>query len=540
MNSEPVISRALLSVSDKTDLVPFARALAARGVHIVSTGGTAKALSAAGVEVQAVENLTGFPEGLDGRVKTLHPGVHGGILAIRNNPEHSAFLRKHRIEPIDLVCINLYPFQETVSRPDVSMAEAIENIDVGGPAMLRAAAKNHQWVTVVPAARYYDRVINEMDANGNATVAQTRAELAAATFARTSEYDAAIAAFLGRRSPAAFPQVLQLGYLKIDELRYGENPHQTAALYRDPASTGQTVVNARQLHGKQLSFNNINDAAAALEAVKALGRLRAIPSEQALLAAVVVKHTNPCGGAIAGSQRDAVAMAIAGDPVAAYGGILAVTGKIDAGTAEVICDPKNFFEVVVAPEFDEGALELLRGRWANVRLLAVGNNSATGTRKLEYRSVPGGMLVQDRDTFAPVTSAWEHRAGPKPGVEQLKAAAALDVLCKHVGSNAVVIGGVDHGPSGAMGVRLFGVGAGQVDRVSACRLAIDKSGPKAIGAIAVGDAFFPFADGPMLLVDAGVKMIVHPGGSKRDQETIDLCEARGVTCMTSGVRHFRH
>lgn len=528
------IRRALLSVSDKTDLVPFAKALASRGVKIVSTGGTARALTSAGVDVQAVEQLTHFPEGLDGRVKTLHPGVHGGILAVRNNPEHEAFLRKHGIEPIDLVCINLYPFQETVSKPDVSMSEAIENIDVGGPAMLRAAAKNHQWVTVVPAARFYDRIVQEMDSNGGCTTQATRAELAAAAFARTSEYDAAITSFLGRHTPAAFPQTLQLGYLKLDELRYGENPHQAAALYRDPSSTGPTVVNARQLHGKQLSYNNINDAAAALEAAKSLGRLNGASGWS--VGAVVVKHTNPCGGAVAGTLAEAVALAIAGDPRAAYGGILATTHAVDADAARVVCDPSNFFEVIVAPDFDEAALEMLRSRWANVRLLAVGGRSPSTARKLEYRSVPGGMLVQERDTRMPNTSAWEHRAGPKPTERQLHAAAALDLLCKHVSSNAVVVGG----PDGERGIRLFGVGSGQVDRVSACRLAVEKAGPKSWGAVAVGDAFFPFSDGPQVLIDAGVKMIVHPGGSKRDQETLDLCEARGVTCLTTEVRHFRH
>ncbi len=542
MSLSPIIKRALLSVSDKTDLVPFARALRARGIEIVSTGGTARALTAAGIDVLAVEKLTGFPEGLDGRVKTLHPGVHAGILAVRDNPEHAAFLRQHRLEPIDLVCINLYPFQETVSRPEASLTEAIENIDVGGPAMLRAAAKNYQFVTVVPAARYYDRIVNELDAYENRTTIETRAELAAATFARTSEYDAAITTFLSRRTPAAFPQNLQLGYLKLEELRYGENPHQSAALYRDPTSLEQNVVSARQLHGKQLSYNNINDAASALEAVKALGRLRRNGSTAARpdsphCAAVVVKHTHPCGGAIADSLAGAVAMAIAGDPVAAYGGILAVTRSIDLAAAQVIGDPKHFFEVIVAPEFADDALNLLRQRWTNVRLLAVGQrtDAASASRKLEYRSVPGGMLVQERDTLASDPGTWEHRAGPKPTGVQLDAAAVLETLCKFVGSNAVVIGGPD-----AAGVRLMGIGSGQVDRVSACRLAVEKAGKNATSAIAVGDAFFPFSDGPKVLIDAGVRMIVHPGGSKRDQETFDVCEAQGVTCLTTGVRHFRH
>ncbi|MDX2131327.1 MAG: bifunctional phosphoribosylaminoimidazolecarboxamide formyltransferase/IMP cyclohydrolase [Planctomycetota bacterium] len=528
------IRRALLSVSDKADLVPFAQALAARGVTIISTGGTAKALAAAGVPVVPVETVTGFPEGLDGRVKTLHPAVHAGLLALRDRAEHTAFLKQHRFEPIDLVCINLYPFQRTVADPNVSMADAIENIDVGGPAMLRAAAKNARFVTVVTSPRDYDRVIQEMDAHGGSTTPETRAQLAAAAFARTAEYDAAIASFLGRRQ-GAFPQVLDLRYTLVDQLRYGENPHQQAALYRDPASTGQSVVNAQQLHGKHLSYNNINDAAAALEAVKALAR---IIDRERQHAAVVVKHTNPCGGAVASALEPAVDAAIAGDPVAAYGGILAVSSSVDAAAARVIARESHFFEVVIAPAFDDAALDVLRERWANVRLLAVGDKAASSARKLDYRSVPGGMLVQDRDLSPAVPERWELKAGPKLDAARLAAAALLEVLCRSVTSNAIVVGGPDPARPGV--TRLFGVGSGQVDRVSACRLALAKAGDLARGAIAVGDAFFPFDDGPRLLIDAGVTTLVHPGGSKRDADTIALCTSRGVTCLHTGTRHFRH
>lgn len=527
------IKRALLSVSDKSDLLPFAEALRSRGVAIVSTGGTARSLAAAGVPVTPVEEITKFPEGLDGRVKTLHPAVHGGLLAIRDSAEHAAFLERHGIEPIDLVCINLYPFQQTIADPAVSFEAAIQNIDVGGPAMLRAAAKNHKYVTVVTSPAQYDRVIQEMDTQGGATRPETRAELAAAAFARTAEYDAAIASYLSRRAPTAYPQVLELRYTKVDQLRYGENPHQEGALYRDPSSTGQTIVNATQLHGKQLSFNNINDAAAALEAVKSLARLPRDAAGDA--AAVVVKHTNPCGGAVAGSVRDAIRNAIAGDPVAAYGGILATSGGIDAAAAELIGDPKHFLEVIVAPSFTDDALRLLRDRWTGVRLLAVGDRRPSSARKLDYRSVPGGMLVQDRDTRATDPNTWEHKAGPRPTRDQLRAALVMDALCRFVISNAVVVGGTEDGAT-----RLFGVGSGQVDRVSACRLAIDKAGPHARGAVAVGDAFFPFPDGPRLLIEAGVSLILHSGGSKRDDETFALCSERGVTCLVSGVRHFRH
>jgi phosphoribosylaminoimidazolecarboxamide formyltransferase/IMP cyclohydrolase len=538
----PPIRRALLSVSDKSDLVPFAKALVSRGVMLISTGGTAKALSAAGIPVTPVESITSFPEGLDGRVKTLHPGVHAALLALRDHPEHQAFLKQHHIEPIDLVCINLYPFQQTVADPGVSLETAIENIDVGGPAMLRGAAKNHRSVTVVTSPSHYDRVIQEMDSGAargepNSTTLETRAELAAAAFARTAEYDAAIASYLSRRAPTAFPQVLELRYTKLDQLRYGENPHQEAALYRDPASTGQTIPGAQQLHGKQLSYNNILDAASALEAVKALARV----SSGVGASAVVVKHTNPCGGSVAASAKQAVANALAGDPVAAYGGILAVSAEIDRETAALIADEKNFLEVIIAPSYRDDALALLRERWTSVRLLAVGERQPSAARKVDYRSIPGGMLVQDRDTgkggagSAAAGASWEHKAGPAPSSEQLRAAGVLEALCRFVTSNAIVVGGMEKG-----GVRLFGVGSGQVDRVSACRLAAGKAGALAKGAVACGDAFFPFPDGPKVLIDAGVTMIVHPGGSKRDQETFDLCAQHGVTCMTTGVRHFRH
>lgn len=556
------IQRALLSVSDKADLIPFATALADRGIELISTGGTAKALAAAGLAVTPIEKVTNFPEGLDGRVKTLHPAVHGGLLAVRDNPEHQAFLLAHRIKPIDLVCINLYPFQRAVSDPNVSLETAIENIDVGGPAMLRAGAKNFDYVTVVTSPTDYDRVINELTVNDNKVSWRLRAELAGAAFARTAEYDAAIASFLSRRAPATFPQVLNLRYPLVDVLRYGENPHQEAALYRDPASTGQSVVNARQLHGKQLSYNNILDAASALEAAKDLSRLseplpasgdgsslgqRDLHAHMPSAAAVVVKHTNPCGGAVAHSLEHAVALAIAGDPVAAYGGILALNQDVDAASARRIADPSHFFEVILAPSFHDDALAILRERWGNVRLLAVGQGKPSASRKLDYRSVPGGMLVQDRNIKRIDPRLWTHAAGPAPTPEQILAACVLESLSRYVSSNAIVVGGFDSGGAGvspaartAKSIRLFGIGSGQVDRVSACRLAVAKAGDKAKGCIAVGDAFFPFPDGPRVLIDAGASMIVHPGGSKRDQETFDLCNQRGVTCLLTGTRHFRH
>ncbi len=530
------ISRAILSVSDKTDLVPFAKALAARGVEIISTGGTAHALSAAGVAVTPIDKVTGFPEIMGGRVKTLHPMVHGGLLGVRDDADHAAAMRTNGIKPIDLVCINLYPFERTIGQPGVSEAEAIEQIDIGGPSMIRSGAKNFEYVTVVTSPAAYDRVIGELEANQGQTTRRLRAELAATAFGRTAEYDSAIASYLGRTGSVAFPQVLRLGYVKVDELRYGENPHQEAALYRDAASTGPTVVNARQLHGKELSYNNINDAAAALELVKALRRLS--PER---VGAAVIKHTNPCGTASvaagAGGVRSAIDLAIAGDPVAAYGGILAVNQPVDRAAAERICGPDTFLEVIIAPEFDPEALEMICKRWTGVRILATGDRAATTNRKLEYRSVPGGMLVQDRDVRSPAPESWTHSAGPAPSADQLATGAFLEVVVRFVSSNAIVLGGRVAGAATSV---LHSAGGGQVDRVTACKIAVDKAGLRAKGAVAVGDAFFPFPDGPRILIDAGVSMIVHPGGSKRDQETFELCNSRGVTCMTTGVRHFKH
>jgi phosphoribosylaminoimidazolecarboxamide formyltransferase/IMP cyclohydrolase len=530
------IRRALLSVSDKSDLIPFARALVSRGVEIISTGGTAKALSDAGIAVTPIDKVTGFPEMMDGRVKTLHPMVHGGLLALRDNPEHERAMREHGIRPIDLVCISLYPFEQTIAKPGIHQHEAIEQIDIGGPSMIRSGAKNSEWVTVITASAQYDRVIGEMSRHDGATGRQLRGELAAAAFGRTSEYDATIASYLSRTSGVAFPHLLRLGYVKSDELRYGENPHQEAAVYRDPASTGPTIVSAAQLHGKQLSYNNINDGAAALELALSLKKL-----DPKRTGACVIKHTNPCGAALSAGTgedacREAVDLAIAGDPLAAYGGILAVNRKLDRGAAERVCREDVFLEVIVAPDFAPDALEMLRARWTGVRLLAVGDRAPSATRKIDYRSVPGGMLVQERDTAAPAPDKWVHAAGPAAKSEQLAIAAFLEVVVRFVGSNAIVIGGRE----GSGAVRLYGIGSGQVDRVSACRLAVEKAGAKAGGAVALGDAFFPFPDGPKVLVDAGVSMIVHPGGSKRDGETFELCKAHGVTCMTTGMRHFKH
>jgi len=526
------IRRALVSVSDKADLAPLVRSLHAHGVEIISTGGTSRAIAAADVPVTTIEQLTGFPEIMDGRVKTLHPMVHGGLLALRGDAQHEKQMAEHGIKPIDLVCVNLYPFERTVSQPGVERTEAIEQIDIGGPSMIRSAAKNFDHVCVVTSPKQYDRLVNDLQQFDGAVGEPLRAEFAAAAFARTAEYDAAISTFLGRRVSPPFPDMLNLRYTKADTLRYGENPHQDAALYRDPASTGPSIVNAEQVHGKPLSYNNINDAASALELVKDLRKMA--PGRPG---AAVIKHTNACGCAIADSVVDAVDGALAGDPLAAFGGILAVNTPLDAAGAERLCAEGVFLEVIVAPAFEPAAHDTLAARSSSLRLLAVGEKSGSPALKLDYRSIPGGMLVQTRDTRLAATDQWQHAAGPAPSEADIADAGAVWMMAKHLRSNAIAIGGRD---GASARVRLFGAAAGLMDRVTACRLAVEKSGEGAKGAIAASDAFFPFPDGPEVLIDAGVRLIVHPGGSKRDSETFDLCERRGVTCLVTGRRHFRH
>ena len=553
------IRTALLSVSDKTNLVPFATALSQMGVRLISTGGTAKALADAGLAVTPVEQLTGFPEGLDGRVKTLHPKVHGGLLFIRGNPDHEAFCRTHNIEPIDLLVINLYPFQQTVARPGVTLDEAIENIDIGGPAMLRAAAKNHAHVAVVTSPSQYDQVLTELREHNTRTTLALRQQLALAVYAHTAAYDAAITAYLSQQyepkpegAAAHFPANLRLAYTKAADLRYGENPHQSAALYRDDTFTSPSIVTARQLHGKELSYNNINDAASVLETVRSLHELILAESERSTqggeggAAACIVKHSTPCGCARASTAAAAIDAAIAGDPLAAYGGILAINTTIDQPAAERLCAPGTFFEVLVAPAYTDDALATLRARWQNLRILQTTPFPPSPSSSIahcpfpiasEFRTIPGGLLLQTRDTILPDPTRWTHAAGPAPTDAQLRAAAFLEIVCRAALSNAVVIGG--HDPQGDR-VRLFGVGAGQVDRLTSCRIAVQKAGDLARGGVAFSDAFFPFDDGPRVLIDAGVTTIVHPGGSKRDADTFALCNARGVTCLTTGIRHFRH
>ncbi len=524
------VRRALLSVSDKNDLIPFARSLAAHGVELVSTGGTARTLFDAGLRVLPVEHVTGFPEMMDGRIKTLHPLIHGGLLARRDVPAHVQSMRDHNIKPIDLICINLYHFERTL-REDLSREESIELIDIGGPAMIRSAAKNHDFVTVVTSASQDDRVVNELAAHNGATTLELRRDLAAAAFSRTAEYDAAISSWMCGRAAASFPTTLRLSMTRQDQLRYGENPHQEAAVYADPAEVGPSVVKARLLSGKPLSYNNLNDAAAALVLVR---EARQMYGDRA--AAAIIKHTNPCGAALGGSPKEAFDRAYESDPMAAFGGILAINVEIDVAAAKAIGDGEKFFEVIIAPSIHEEASSLLADRWKNVRLLEVGDLEVSANfARIEYRSLPGGMLVQQRDRAVPEQAKWSHAAGPAPSQEILDAGAFLFLCAKHLKSNAVAIGANS---------QLLGAGAGQMDRVTSARLAVEKAGARIkmskAPVIAASDGFFPFPDAPQLLINAGVRVIVQPGGSKKDQETIDLCVKKNVTLLMTGVRHFKH
>ncbi|MEX0774708.1 MAG: bifunctional phosphoribosylaminoimidazolecarboxamide formyltransferase/IMP cyclohydrolase [Phycisphaeraceae bacterium] len=545
------IKRALLSVSDKTDLVAFARKLAAHGVALISTGGTAKALRDAGLQVTAIEDVTGFPEMMDGRVKTLHPKIHGGLLALRDKDDHLAAMKQHGIEPIDLVCVNLYPFERTIAKQGVSDDEAIEQIDIGGPSMVRSAAKNHPFVTVVTDPAQYDRVSQELDNHHGATSLSLRKTLCAAAFARTAAYDTAIASWLSNKSGHAnlgerdkpghaslrawpgslgdgdFPQAMVLHYNSLPvTLRYGENPHQRGAVYADPRWREAAVVNAKQLHGIPLSFCNLFDADGALELVKEIDA-----SKQA--AAAVIKHANACGFAVADDLPTAFQKAYEGDPLAAFGGIIALNRKVDLATAQRITAVKHKLDVILAPSYEPEALRLMQERWKNTRLLEVGDlpSPDARTRDLALKQIAGGMLVQDKDLSPMDAAQWRHAAGPAPSAQDLLDLKLAMTAVKHLKSNAVCL---------VKDAMLVGAGAGQMDRLACCRIAVDKAGDRARGAAAASDAFFPFRDGPDILINAGITRIVQPGGSVKDADTIAACNDAGVTMLLTGQRHFRH
>jgi phosphoribosylaminoimidazolecarboxamide formyltransferase/IMP cyclohydrolase len=516
------IGTALVSVSDKSGLVPFARALAARGVRILSSGGTAKALAAEGVAVETVESYTGSPEVMDGRVKTLHPRVHGGILS--RGERDQGDLDRLGARAIDLVVVNLYPFERVAADASSTHEHIVENIDIGGPSMVRSAAKNHARVTIVCDPADYARVLAEIEATGDTSPA-TRAELAAKAFAHTAAYDAAISGYLSAReadgSRARFPRYLTLPFERAYGLRYGENPHQSGAFYVDRGAEAGTLARAESLGagGKELSFNNLVDVDAALDAVREFDRP----------AAVVVKHTNPSGVSVAATLVDAYREARDADPVSAFGGIVALNREVDEATARVLAE--TFLECIVAPSFAPASLEVLRAK-KNLRLLATGAWLGAGHAALTYKRVGGGLVVQDRDA----TAGGEVTRGKvvskrAPTAEEMKSLEFAWRVCKHVKSNAIVL---------ARGETTVGVGAGQMSRVVSAKIACEKAGDKARGSVMASDAFFPFPDSVEVAVKAGVTAVAHPGGSMKDAEVIAVADQLGIALVATGVRHFRH
>ncbi|HEX9159665.1 MAG TPA: bifunctional phosphoribosylaminoimidazolecarboxamide formyltransferase/IMP cyclohydrolase [Rhizomicrobium sp.] len=524
------IRRALISVSDKTGLVDFARALAARNVVLVSTGGTARALRDDGLAVTEVAEVTGFPEIMDGRVKTLHPSIHGGLLALRDKPDHAAAMAAHGIEGIDLLVCNLYPFEAAVAR-GASFAETIETIDVGGPAMIRAAAKNHDWLTVVVDPEDYARVLAELGDHDGATRLELRRELAQTAFARTAAYDAAVSNWLAFHDSSAEPPRRRAfaGQLR-QALRYGENPHQSAAFYATEEKRFG-VATASQLQGKELSYNNINDTDAAYELVAEF-------DAAAQAACVIVKHANPCGVALASTLREAYVKALACDPVSAYGGILAFNRRLDGKTAEEIA--KLFTEVIIAPDADDDAMKILSAR-RNLRLLLAGGLPDARATGLTYKSVAGGMLVQSRDNAALARADLRIVTKRQPTDSEIADMLFAFTVCKHVKSNAIVY---------AKDLQTAGIGAGQMSRVDSARMAAMKAReaaaanhlaePLTKGSAAASDAFFPFADGLLAVAEAGASAVVQPGGSLRDPEVIAAADDAGLAMAFTGIRHFRH
>ncbi len=543
------IKRALISVSDKTGVVEFAQALAERGVELLSTGGTAHALREAGLKVLDVSDFTGFPEMLDGRVKTLHPKVHGGLLYLRDQAEHEATIAEHGIQPIDLICVNLYPFEDTVARPGVTFEDAVEQIDIGGPAMVRSGAKNMRSVTVVTDPADYDRVVSAMDAHEGNTTLELRVELAQKVFARVAAYNAAIASYLAREAVVSSEDCARpfvLAYGTGTHLRYGENPHQEACLFVDADTREATIAGAEQLHGKALSFNNYLDGDAALEAVKELAGEPGV---------AIIKHSNPCGYATGKTLAAAFEAAWAGDTVSAFGSVIAVTQPVDLATAE--CLKGRFVEVLIAPDYAPDALEYLRQKSKDLRLLKLSNTLQKPAHGATIRQIGGGLLVQDRDVglVANWVTPTEH-----PFPDEMQSLAYFGIkACKHIKSNAIALVRA-YAPEA---YALLGMGAGQPNRVDALRkLAFARAeenvnalfaeskvygqSPKEFRAkvmhecVLISDAFFPFADSIEHAAEGGIRYIVQPGGSKRDEEVVAACDKYGIAMAFTGMRHFRH
>lgn len=511
------VKRALISVSNKAGVIEFARGLAELGVEIVSTGGTAKALREAGVPVTYISDVTGFPEILDGRVKTLHPAVHGGILALRTS-EHLEQLAKHDITPIDLVAVNLYPFRETIAKAGVTLAEAIENIDIGGPTMLRSAAKNYENVLVIVNPQRYNEVLEALRQGEDGR--ELRMALAREAFAHTASYDTAITAYLSGLGEGAelFPPTLGISLERAQVLRYGENPHQQASFYRDTTITGPCTGNAVQLWGKELSYNNILDINSAFELVR----------EFIEPAAVIVKHNNPCGCAVSAQLKDAYLKALEGDPVSAYGGIIALNRVVDTATAQEMA--RLFVEAIIAPGYNDDALEILKKK-ANLRLLATGELTGQTSDRLDMRRVNGGLLVQEFDREVLKLPELKTVTKRIPSQDEMDELIFAMTVVKHVKSNAIVL---------TKGRQLIGVGAGQMNRVGSCRIALTQAGDKAAGAVMGSDAFFPFNDTVLEAAGAGIAAIIQPGGSIRDEESIKACDEHGMAMVFTGMRHFKH
>jgi phosphoribosylaminoimidazolecarboxamide formyltransferase/IMP cyclohydrolase len=517
------VKRALLSVSDKTGIVDFAKGLSGLGYEILSTGGTAKALRDAGVAVTDVAAYTGSPEILDGRVKTLHPKIHGGLLGRRKDPKHVSEMAQQGIAPIDVVAANLYPFEATIGKPGCAFDEAIENIDIGGPSMLRSAAKNHADVTVVVDPADYGPVLDAL--RGGEVPPAMRRELARKVFQHTSRYDGMIAGYLERQDaagPVRFPSLLTLQFEKVQALRYGENPHQQGAFYRDFGGSEPGVARARQLHGKEMSCNNFLDANAALELVK----------EYRETAAVIVKHNNPCGVAVAASPHEAYVAARENDPISAFGGVIAFNARVDLATAKEITS--TFVEVVVAPDFDDDALAALK-RKKDLRVLTVGDlrpEARSGPDLLDLKKIVGGLILQDRDLGAIAdVRALKVASKRTPTDEEYRALAFAWKVCKHVKSNAIVFARPD---------RTVGIGAGQMSRVDSVKLATIKAASPLRGCVMASDAFFPFRDGIDAAAQVGITAVIQPGGSIRDEEVVKAIDEHDMAMVLTGMRHFRH
>ena len=516
------VKRALISVSDKTGIEDFARQLVERGVELLSTGGTFRLLTGAGLAVTEVSAYTGLPEMMDGRVKTLHPKIHGGILARRGTDD--AALAEHAISEIDMVVVNLYPFEATVADPDCSLDNAIENIDIGGPSMLRAAAKNHAWVSVVTRAADYARVIEAMDSNDGGVPTALKRDLAVRAFEHTASYDGAIANYLGARlddGVEEFSRTVNLQYEKVQDLRYGENPHQKAAFYRERNASTDSLAKAKQLQGKELSYNNIADTDAALECVRQFDGI----------ACVIVKHANPCGVALADSTLEAYDRAFATDPESAFGGIIAFNSEIDAQTASAIVD-RQFVEVVIAPSYSDEALEAFAPK-KNVRVLITGDGEGSATVK-ETKRVSGGLLVQDQDLAVITPNDLTVVTARHPEAGELTDLLFAWKVAKFVKSNAIIY---------AKDGQTIGVGAGQMSRVNSARIAAIKAehaGLSVPGSVMASDAFFPFRDGLDNAGKAGIRAVIQPGGSVRDEEVIAAANEHDIAMVFTGVRHFRH